>query len=78
MNDLKNPKSTYSILLGVDMDNFTVRRAIIYDALGNYNRFDLSGVTFLDSLPDSLFLLTPVSKDRQPPLIFPVPSSESK
>jgi outer membrane lipoprotein-sorting protein len=78
LTDLKNPKSMYSILLGIDMESFTVRRAIIYDALGNYNRFDLSRVTFLDSLPDSMFQMPEGAKGQQNPLLFPVPSSETK
>lgn len=56
--DVTNPRSTYRIVLGVDAEKYTVKRAIIYDALGNYNRFDLSGITFLDSLPDSRFDIT--------------------
>jgi outer membrane lipoprotein-sorting protein len=58
LTDAANPKSTYRIVLGVDAEKYTVKRAIIYDALGNYNRFDLSGITFLDSLPDSRFEIT--------------------
>ena len=53
--DRKKSRSTYRILLGIDSDRYTIKRAIIYDALGNYNRFDLSHITFLDSLPDSRF-----------------------
>lgn len=55
LTDKKDSRSTYRILLGIDSDRYTVRRAIIYDALGNYNRFDLSDLTFLKSLPDSRF-----------------------
>lgn len=58
LTDALNPKSTYRIVLGIDADAYTVRRAIIYDALGNYNRFDLSSITFVDSLPDSRFEAT--------------------
>jgi outer membrane lipoprotein-sorting protein len=76
--DLKNPKSLYNILLGIDMKNFTVRRAIIYDALGNYNRFDLSDITFPDSLPDSLFQMAPGIKNQQTPPLFAAPNSETK
>ena len=46
---------TYRILLGIDFNSYTIRRAVIHDALGNYNRFDLSGIKFSDSLPDSKF-----------------------
>jgi len=55
LTDKKDPRTTYRILLGIDSARFTVRRAIIYDALGNYNRFDLSDVAFLKSIPDSRF-----------------------
>jgi outer membrane lipoprotein-sorting protein len=53
--DRKKTRSGYRILLGIDADRYTIKRAIIYDALGNYNRFDLSDIVFLDSLPDSRF-----------------------
>lgn len=53
--DRKNPQGAYRIVVGIDIDQFIIRRAIIYDALGNYNRFDLSEVTFQNSLPDSRF-----------------------
>jgi outer membrane lipoprotein-sorting protein len=53
--DKKNREGTFRILLGIDGQSYTVKRAIVYDALGNYNRFDLSHVTFLSSLPDSKF-----------------------
>ena len=59
LSDKKNPTSTYRILLGIDSDRFTIRRAIIYDALGNYNRFDLTDIQFLKSIPDSRFQITP-------------------
>jgi outer membrane lipoprotein-sorting protein len=49
------PQSSYRILLGLDPSRFFVRRAVIYDALGNYNRFDLSNLTFPDDIPDSRF-----------------------
>lgn len=57
--DKKNPAGTYRILLGIDSDRFTIRRAIIYDALGNYNRFDLSDITFMKAIPDSRFRISP-------------------
>ncbi len=59
LSDKKNPTSTYRILLGIDSDRFTIRRAIIYDALGNYNRFDLTDIQFLKSIPDSRFQIAP-------------------
>lgn len=55
LTDKKDPRSTFRILMGIDSDHYIVRRAIIYDALGNYNRFDLSDVTFLKSVPDFRF-----------------------
>ena len=61
--DRKNPQGAYRIVVGIDMDQFIIRRAIIYDALGNYNRFDLSEVTFQNSLPDSRFQAAPGSAD---------------
>lgn len=55
LTDRENRRSTYRILLGVDKKTYVIRRALITDALGNYNRFDLSDVRFLDSLPDEKF-----------------------
>jgi outer membrane lipoprotein-sorting protein len=55
LTDKKHQRSDYSIIIGVDKTDHTIRRAIIYDALGNYNRFDLKGIKFLDSLPESVF-----------------------
>jgi outer membrane lipoprotein-sorting protein len=46
---------THRIILGVDRESYYIRRAIIYDALGNYNRFDLSDITLLSSLPEKTF-----------------------
>jgi len=57
LKDTKHPTSTYRIVLGIDYKDNTIRRAIIYDALGNYNRFDLSKIVLVKSLPDSLFEL---------------------
>ena len=51
----KNQQNAFRILLGVDSERFTIRRAIIYDALGNYNRCDLEKITFLPSIQDSTF-----------------------
>ncbi len=59
LTDKKNPSGTYNIMVGIDADKYTVRRAIIYDALGNYNRFDLSAIKFLESIPDSQFQVAP-------------------
>jgi len=55
LTDRKNLRSTYRIVLGIDWKRHTIRRAIIYDALGNYNRFDLSEIAIVDSIPDSRF-----------------------
>lgn len=55
LKDRANPAGTYRIVLGIHYKDNTIRRAIIYDALGNYNRFDLSRIMFVKSLPDSLF-----------------------
>ncbi len=51
----KTSPASYRITLGIDSKKFTINRAIIYDALGNYNRFDLSEIKFLPSVPDSIF-----------------------
>jgi outer membrane lipoprotein-sorting protein len=61
--DRQKPQGTYRIVVGIDMDQFIIRRAIIYDALGNYNRFDLSEITFQTSLPDSRFQAAPGAID---------------
>jgi outer membrane lipoprotein carrier protein len=63
LSDKSNPAGTFRILLGVDSERYTIRRAIIYDALGNYNRFDLTDISFLSSIPDSRFQLAPASTD---------------
>jgi outer membrane lipoprotein-sorting protein len=57
--DKKNPHNTYQIMLGIDYDTYTIRRAIIYDALGNYNRFDLHDIVFLKTLPREVFEIRP-------------------
>ena len=64
LTDKKNPQSTFRIMLGIDLERFTIRRAIIYDALGNYNRFDLSDITFVSSLPDECFQVVPGESDK--------------
>jgi outer membrane lipoprotein-sorting protein len=55
LTDRKDKTSPYTIVLGIDAKQFTVRRTIVYDALMNYNRFDLSNITFLKDIPDSQF-----------------------
>ena len=55
LSNKNNPKSTFRVVLGVDMNDFTIKTARIYDALGNYNRFDLTGIEFLDSIPEWRF-----------------------
>lgn len=65
LQDKKNPKGTLRIVLGVDSKSYLVRRAIIYDALGNYNRFHLSDITLVDSIPDSQFRIDYGSQDTE-------------
>jgi len=65
------PTGSYRILLGVDRQQYIVQRAIIYDALGNYNRFNLSGVTFLDSIPDSRFRIESSQGKTSAPFAIP-------
>lgn len=55
MRDRKNPASGYQIVVGIDRERFVIRRAIISDALGNYNRFDLTDIRFVPDIPDKLF-----------------------
>lgn len=57
------PESMYRILVGIDRTDFTIRKAIIYDALGNYNRFDLFDIIFLPSIPESVFKVAPIPED---------------
>jgi outer membrane lipoprotein-sorting protein len=59
LTDRNSPMSTYRIVVGIDMHISVIRRAIIYDALGNYNRFDLSEVMFRSDMPDSRFQIGP-------------------
>jgi outer membrane lipoprotein-sorting protein len=68
------PDSMYRILVGVDRTDFTIRRAIIYDALGNYNRFDLLEITFLPSIPESVFNVAPITDED----ILPSPSTRKE
>lgn len=76
LTDKKNPSSTYRILLGIDSERFTIRRAIIYDALGNYNRFDLSDITFVPSIPESRFQISPKPTGLINPSISSPPPKE--
>ncbi|MCX5873974.1 MAG: outer membrane lipoprotein carrier protein LolA [Deltaproteobacteria bacterium] len=55
LTNTSSSQAGFKIVLGVDSHHFTIKRAIIYDALGNYNRFDLFNITFLKSIPDSRF-----------------------
>lgn len=55
LTNTSNSQTGFKIVLGVDRKHFTINRAIIYDALGNYNRFDLFKINFLKSIPDSRF-----------------------
>ena len=55
LTSAKAAPGSYRITLGIDSKKFTINRAIIYDALGNYNRFDLTEIKFLPSIPDSIF-----------------------
>ncbi len=73
LTDRKKSTGTYRIVLGVDMNRFTIRRAIIYDALGNYNRFDLAGITFLNSLPDAQFEVGPIPLQKLIPSLDAMP-----
>lgn len=57
LTSAKAGPGSYRITLGIDSKKFTINRAIIYDALGNYNRFDLSEIKFLPSIPESIFEL---------------------
>jgi outer membrane lipoprotein-sorting protein len=78
LTDRKNPGGTYRIVVGVDRQRFLVRRAIIYDALGNYNRFDLSDIVFLSSLPDSRFRVAPSRAEDGEPFAPVVPQDRDK
>lgn len=71
LRNREKPQSTYRIVLGIDVKKYTIRRAIIYDALGNYNRFDLSRIRLLDSLPDSLFEIHYGPRKAPTPLRIP-------
>ncbi|MGC8660227.1 MAG: LolA family protein [Desulfomonilaceae bacterium] len=63
LTNTSNAQTGFKIVLGVDKKRFTIDRAIIYDALGNYNRFDLFNITFLKSIPDSTFEIRPGLKE---------------
>lgn len=64
---IKDKRSTHRIVLGIDETRYTIRRAIVHDALGNYNRFDLSDITFLKSIPESRFATEPPAKQAPEP-----------
>jgi outer membrane lipoprotein-sorting protein len=59
LTDPHSVTQTYRIVVGIDMRVSLIRRAIIYDALGNYNRFELSDITFSTDIPDSRFRIGP-------------------
>lgn len=76
LRDIKNRSSTYRIVLGVDSSSYIIRRAVISDALGNYNRFNLSDVTFLDKIPDSRFSVRHEGAETSPPAPSPGPDND--
>ncbi len=79
LTDRKDKGSTFSIVLGIDSRQFTIRRAIIYDALGNYNRFNLMETAFLDSVPESRFRVDySASKSPKPEQSQTNPPSDRK
>lgn len=68
--ELTDPRSvtqTYRIVVGIDTRVSIIRRAIIYDALGNYNRFELSDITFSTDIPDSRFRIGPGARNLAEP-----------
>ncbi len=78
LTDRNNPTNTYRIVVGIDMQTSVIRRAIIYDALGNYNRFELSEIMFRTALPDSLFRLGPGARNMVEPANPQVQSDSGK
>jgi outer membrane lipoprotein-sorting protein len=78
LTDRNNPTSTYRIVVGIDMQTSVIRRAIIYDALGNYNRFELSEIMFRTDMPDSRFRLGPGARDLTEPANPQVQSDSGK
>jgi outer membrane lipoprotein-sorting protein len=62
--DTRNRGGAHRVTLGIDRESYVIRRALISDALGNYNRFDLSGTVFRSSLPDTIFTIE--EKKREP------------
>jgi outer membrane lipoprotein-sorting protein len=72
LTDRKDKKSSFRIVIGIDRSDYTIRRAIIYDALGNYNRFDLSGIQFMSSIPDKEFEISYGSQDATMPPLGPM------
>lgn len=67
LTDPHNINQTYRIVVGIDTRVSIIRRAIIYDALGNYNRFDLRDITFSTDLPDSRFRIGPGARSLAEP-----------
>jgi outer membrane lipoprotein-sorting protein len=61
--DMRGRAGSYRVTLGIDRDTYIIRRAVIHDALGNYNRFDLSGTLFRSSLPDKVFRIGEKKKE---------------
>ena len=68
LSDPKKATNTYRIVVGIDMRLSIIRRAIIYDALGNYNRFELSEITFSTDIPDSRFRIGPGARHFMEPI----------
>lgn len=76
LTDRENKEGTYRIVVGVDTRTYVIRRAVIYDALGNYNRFELSNVVFLKFLPEGLFEFSRDTTSAQGPVIPLLPKDE--
>jgi len=72
LTDRKDKKTAFRIVIGIDRSDHTIRRAIIYDALGNYNRFDLSAIEFVSSLPDKEFEISYGSQEVVMPPLGPM------
>jgi outer membrane lipoprotein-sorting protein len=69
--DRKKSKAAFRIVLGIDADRYTIRRAIVYDALGNYNRFDLTEIQLLNAIPDSRFIINYRPNKSKDPIRIP-------
>ncbi|MFH0826011.1 MAG: outer membrane lipoprotein carrier protein LolA [Pseudomonadota bacterium] len=78
LTDPKNPQSTYRVVLGIDPEKYTIKRAVIFDALGNYNRFDLFEITFVSSLPEHRFSVEYGHQDAVREKASPGAGSETK